>query len=127
VRHATDTALEGLSHYTTEPVAEKLEKPHPDLAARLWRAQGMRIINAKKSKYYAAALSNFESAKRCFERAGLDAEWQKTASQVRVGHYRKSGFMLGFERLAAGIGPSDEPSFLERAKARWSERERKTR
>lgn len=127
VRHATDTALEGLSHYTTEPVAEKLEKPHPDLAARLWRAQGMRIINAKKSKYYAAALSNFESAKRCFERAGLDAEWQKTASQVRVGHYRKSGFMLGFERLAAGIGPSDEPSFLERAKARWSERERKPR
>ncbi len=127
VRSAKDNALEGLSHYTTEPVAEKLEKPHPDLAARLWRSQGMRIINAKKSKYYAAALSNFESAKRCFERAGLDAEWKKTVSQVRVGHYRKSSFMLGFERLAAGIGPSDEPSFLERAKARWSERERRTR
>jgi hypothetical protein len=127
VRHATDNALEGLSHYTTEPVAEKLEKPHPDLAARLWRAQGMRIIDAKKSKYYAAALSNFESAKRCFERAGLDAEWKKTVSQVRVGHHRKSGFMLGFERLAAGIGPSDEPSFLERAKARWNERERRIR
>jgi hypothetical protein len=45
---------------------------------------------------------------------------------VRAGHHRKSGFMLGFERLVAGIGPSDEPSFLERAKARWSERERKT-
>jgi hypothetical protein len=126
VRQTTDEALQGLSHYTTEPVAKKLEKPHPDLAARLWRAQGMRIINAKKSKYYAAALSNFESAKRCFERAGLDAEWQKTMGEVRAEHYRKSGFMLGFERLAAGIGPSDEPSFLERAKARWSDRERKT-
>ena len=125
VRQTTDQALQGLSHYTTEPVAKKLEKPHPDLAARLWRAQGMRIINAKKSKYYAAALSNFESAKRCFERAGLDAEWQKTMGEVRAEHYRKSGFMLGFERLAAGIGPSDEPSFLERAKARWSDRERK--
>ncbi|MBI4658500.1 MAG: hypothetical protein HY735_06575 [Verrucomicrobia bacterium] len=126
VRQTTDNALEGLSHYTTEPVAEKLEKPQPDLAARLWRAQGMRIINAKKSKYYAAALSNFERAKRCFERAGLGAEWQKTVSQVRAGHHRKSGFMFGFERLVAGTGPSDEPSFLEQAKARWSERQRRT-
>jgi len=126
-RQATDNALEGVSHYTTEPVAKKLEKPYPGLAARLWRAQGMRIINAKKSKYYAAALSNFERAKRCFERAGLDTEWKNTVSQVRVGHHRKSGFMLGFERLAAGVGPSDEPSFLERAKARWSEREQRAR
>jgi len=126
VRQSTDNALAGLSHYCTEPVAEILEKSHPDLAARLWRAQGMRIINAKKSKYYAAALSNFESAKRCFDRPGLDAEWQETVNEVRAEHRRKSGFMLGFERLAAGIGPSDEPSFLERAKARWDKRERKT-
>lgn len=126
VRRATDNALEGLSHYTTEPVAEKLEEPHSDLAARLWRAQGMRIVSAKKSKYYAAALANFESAKRCFEQAGLDAEWQKTVREVRAEHQRKSGFISGFERLVAGIGPSDEPSFLERAKARWSERGRRT-
>ncbi|MEE4271895.1 MAG: hypothetical protein V2I67_09475, partial [Thermoanaerobaculales bacterium] len=33
-------------------------------------AQGLRIVNANKSKYYDAALSNFESAKSCFERAG---------------------------------------------------------
>ncbi|MDO8540701.1 MAG: hypothetical protein Q7S40_09725 [Opitutaceae bacterium] len=125
VRHATDNALESLSHYATAPAAGKLEKAHPDLAARLWRAQGMRIVNAKKSKYYSAALSNFERAKRCFERAGLGAEWEKTVSRVRADHHRKSGFMYGFERLVAGIGPSDEPSFLERAKARWSERERR--
>jgi hypothetical protein len=127
VRQASEQALEGLSHYTTEPVAKKLEKTHPDHAARLWRAQGLRIVNAKKSKYYDAALSNFESAKRCFERAGLDAKWQKTVIQVRADHHRKSGFMPGFERLVAGAGPSDEPSFLTRAKARWSERQRSTK
>lgn len=120
VRRTEDSALESLSHYTTEPVAQKFEKSHADLAARLWKAQGMRILNAKKSKYYGAALSNFESAKRCFKRAGPDAEWQKTVSQVRVEHHRKIGFMSGFDRLVGGMGPSDEPSFLERAKRRWN-------
>jgi hypothetical protein len=122
LRQAKDRALEDLSHYATEPVAKKIEKAHPDLAARLWRAQGLRIVNGKKSKYYDAALSNFKSAKRCFERAGLAAEWQRTVSQVRVEHHRKSGFMSGFERLVAGAGPSEEPSFLKQAKARWSQR-----
>jgi hypothetical protein len=56
VGQSKDSALEGVSHYTTEPAAKKLEKTHPGIAARLWRAQGMRIINAKKSKYYNAAL-----------------------------------------------------------------------
>jgi len=70
VRGATDETLETVSHYATEPAAEKLEKAHPDLAARLWRAQGMRIVNAAKSKYYDAALSNFGRARRCYERAG---------------------------------------------------------
>jgi hypothetical protein len=127
VHQASDQALENLSHYTTEPVAKKLEKNRPDLAARLWRAQGLRIVNAKKSKYYDAALSNFESAKRCFERAGLQGEWQKTVSQVRADHHRKSGFMDGFERLVEGAGPSDEPSFMEQAKARFRERHRRAR
>jgi tetratricopeptide (TPR) repeat protein len=122
VRQCDDSALEGLSHFTSGPVAAKLEKSSPDSSARLWRAQGMRILNAKKSKYYDAALLNFESAKRCFDRAGLASEWEKTVSKVRTDHFRKKGFLSGFERLAAGIGPSDEPSFLERAKARWTER-----
>lgn len=125
VHQASDQALENLSHYTTEPVAKKLEKSRPDLAARLWRAQGLRIINAKKSKYYDAALSNFESAKRCFERAGLLGEWEKTVSQVRVDHHRKSGFMDGFESLVEGVGPSDEPSFMEQAMARFLGRSRR--
>ena len=127
VRQTRDDDLEDLSHYATEPVARKFEKPRPDLAARLWRAQGLRIVNAKKSKYYDAALSNFERAKRCFERAGLEDEWRKTVRQVRADHHRKSRFMPGFERLVEGVGPSDEPSFLERAKARWRTKDRSAR
>ena len=127
VRQTSDDELEELSHYATEPVARKFEKPHPDLAARLWRAQGLRIVNAGKSKYYDAALSNFERAKRCFERAGLEEEWSKTVRQVRADHYRKSSFMPGFERLVGGKGPSDEPSFLDHAKARWRKKEQSAR
>lgn len=127
VRQAKDKDLEDLSHYATEPVARKFEKPHPDLAARLWRAQGLRIVNARKSKYYDAALYNFESAKRCFERAGQQDEWSETVRQVRADHRRKSSFMPGFERLVNGMGPSNEPSFLDLAKARWSAKERRTR
>lgn len=119
VRRSQDDSLERVSHYVTEPAAKKLEKLHPDLAARLWRAQGTRIIESKKSKYYDAALSNFECAIRCYERAGLTAEWERTANDVRTRHRRKTGFMPGFERLLAGSGPSDNSSFLERAEARW--------
>jgi hypothetical protein len=69
VRQTRDDDLEDLSHYATEPAARTFEKAHPDLAARLWRAQVLRIVNAGKIKYYDSALSNFECAKRCFERA----------------------------------------------------------
>ena len=100
---------------------------HADLAARLWRAQGMRIVNAGKSKYYTAALSNFHRAKRCFERAGLTAQWEATVAQVRADHRRKSGFMLGFEHVVAGGAPREEPSFLERAKARWNKQQGQAR
>ena len=31
-------------------------------------------------------------------------------------------FLPGFEALLGGSGPSDEPSFLDRAKQRWSAR-----
>lgn len=123
VRGNSDEALERLSHYATEPAAKKLEKTHADVAARLWRAQGMRIVNAGKSKYYEAALGNFERARRCYERAGIAAGWEETVRQVRACHHRKTGFMSRFEALAAGSGPGDQPSFLERAKTRWGGRQ----
>ena len=123
VRRSENEPLETVSHYATEPAARKLEKPHPDAAARLWSAQGMRVVNAKKSKYYGAALSNFERARRCFEMAGLPAGWQRVVETVRSTHHRKTAFMAGFEKIVAGLGPSRKPSFLERAKARWGARQ----
>jgi uncharacterized Zn finger protein len=122
LRTATDAEIEDLSHYRTEPAARRLAKSHPDVAAKVYRALGMRILNAKKSKYYAAALSNFENAKRGYERSGLHREWAALVADVRRAHHRKAGFMADFERLAAGHGPTDEPSFLERARSRWSAR-----
>ena len=122
VRGATDEALQKVSHYATEPAAKKLEKIHPGLAARLWRAQGMRIVEAGKSKYYDAAVSNFERARKCYARAGLAAEWEETVRQVRADHRRKTGFLSGFEAVAAGAGHKKQPSFLERAKTRWGGR-----
>ena len=91
-------------------------------ATRLWRTLGMRIVNAKKNKYYHAALSDFERARDCYQRAGLAAEWEQTVLQVCAVHYRKAGFISGFQALAAGAKHKDRPSFLERAKARWGER-----
>ena len=123
VRRSTDEALAGVTHFATEPAAKTLEKTHPDIAARLWCAQGMRIVNAKKSKYYAAALSNFEQARRCFEKAGLHADWQRMVEKMRSEHHRKTGFMSGFDEIVAGSGPTEKPSFLERAKTRWGARQ----
>jgi hypothetical protein len=81
VSGSTDKALQHVSHYATRPAAKKLEKTHPELAARLWRAQGMRIVDAKKSKYYDAAISNFERARL------LSTGW----SRRRVGGNRMPG------------------------------------
>jgi uncharacterized Zn finger protein len=119
LRRAPDAGLEAISHYATEPVAKKLAKTHPDVAAKVYRALGLRILKAKKSKYYGAALANFEDARRCYERAGLGATWEALVREVRAEHHRKTGFMAGFEEVVAGGGPSAKPSFLERAKARW--------
>jgi len=53
---------------------------------------------------------------------GLSIEWEKTVRHVCGAHYRKSAFMSGFQALAAGAKRAEQPSFLERAKARWGER-----
>ena len=119
VRDTTDVALESISHYATKPAAMKLEKPHPELAARLWRAQAMRIVDAGKSKYYEAAAANLERARRCYVRAGRVAEWEDAVHQIRADHHRKTAFMAVFESVAAGDGRQLPPSFLERAKDRW--------
>jgi len=59
-------------------------------------------VNAGKSKYYGAAFSNFERARRCYDQAGLLADWNRVVSTVRSQHHRKTGFMSGFEDVVAG-------------------------
>jgi tetratricopeptide (TPR) repeat protein len=119
LRRATDKELEGLSHYWTQPLARKLERSHPDISARVYRALCMRIVNAGKSKYYDAALDNIDHAKKCYAKAGLDADWQAVVADVRKRHFRKKGFIAGFEDIVSGAPKYVEPPFLERAKARW--------
>jgi hypothetical protein len=122
LERTNDAKLESLSHYVTEPAAERLAKTHPGVAAKVFRALCMRIIDAGKSKYYDAALSNLEKAKNCYQRAALDAQWQALIAEIRREHRRKSGFMPGFERIVRSTGPSQELSFLDRARSRWVSR-----
>ncbi|MBU4318045.1 MAG: hypothetical protein KKF30_12340 [Proteobacteria bacterium] len=119
LRRAADEELESLSHYQTEPLAQKLKRSHPDIAARVYCALCMRIVNAGKSKYYDAALDNIEHAKKCYAKAGLNTAWQAVVADVRARHSRKKGFMAGFEDIVSGAPKYFEPPFLERAKARW--------
>jgi hypothetical protein len=109
-----DSELERLSHYVTEPAAERLTKNHPGVAAKVFRALCMRIVDAGKSEYYFAALSSLEKAKNCYRRAGLDAQWQALVAEIRRKHRRKSGFMPGFERIAGGAGPRKARAFKRR-------------
>jgi hypothetical protein len=71
VGHSSDGELEQVSHHVLEPAAQMLYKAHADSAARLWRAMGMRIVNAGKSGYYQAAQRNFERARRCYAKGRL--------------------------------------------------------
>lgn len=89
------------------------------MAARVWRAQAMRIVDGGKSKYYGATAANLERARKCYMRSGLIAEWEDAVRQIRAAHYRKISFMAAFEPIAAGAGHQARPSFLERAKDRW--------
>ncbi|WP_155325356.1 hypothetical protein [Desulfosarcina ovata] len=122
LRRATDKELEDLSHYCTEPLVQKLERSHPYISARVYRALCMRIVIAGKSKYYDAALDHVERAKKCYVKAGRDADWLVVVADVRNRHFRKKAFMSGFEDIVAGTSRYVEPPFMERAKTRWPKR-----
>ena len=123
LERVTNTQLESLSHYVTEPAAERLARTHPAVAARVFRALCVRILKAGKSNYYSAALSNLGRARDCYKKAGLEAEWRALAVEIRREHQRKSSFMPGFDRIVAGSVSRREPSFLDRARRRWVRRE----
>jgi tetratricopeptide (TPR) repeat protein len=119
VHAATHEELAGVSHYHSEAAADKLVKRNDAAAAKLYRAMGFRILNAKKSKYYENALANLEKARDLYRKAGLESEWDSLVETVRAEHARKHGFMPGFEKIASG-GSTEGPSFTERARARWA-------
>jgi hypothetical protein len=118
VRKAKAAELEDLSHYRTEPAAKKLEKRDPVAAAELYKALGLRILNAKKSKYYGAALDHLQRVKKCLEKAGRGKEWESLVSKIRAEHRRKTSFMPGFETFVSQGSVPKKPSLLERAKRR---------
>lgn len=120
---ASERQLEGWSHYVTEPAAEGLAKSHPAVAARLFRALCVRILNAAKSQYYSAALANLEKARQCYEQAGQQAEWNGLVAEIRRRHHRKTSFMPGLERIVAGGAKAHrQPSLAERARRRWDKK-----
>lgn len=118
----TPERLERLSHYTTEKAANELEKQYPEIAVKIYRALGMRIVNAGKSKYYRYALNHLEKAKKLYLDCGREADWDALVALVRDRHSRKSGFMPGFEAIVKGRfgrGGGRPESFESRARARW--------
>jgi hypothetical protein len=115
-------ANDHLSHagYRAVEAAEAFDESYPEQAARLWRALGPGIVNTGKSKQYATAVEYFGRAKRCFTAAGLPDCWDQLVDQVRTNHHRKTGFIREFEKVAAGMTPEPEPTFLEKARTRWA-------
>ncbi len=114
-----DSSWEGVGHHAAEQAGTALEPGHPGEAARIWRAAGMRILKAGRSRYYGAALRYFEHAKRCYQQAGQPAQWQQVIDEVYAQHSRKTSFLPGFDAVATGTGRTPQPSFLDQAKARW--------
>ncbi len=106
--------------YRTVEAAEVLDESYPEQAARLWRVLGLGIVNKGKSKQYTAAVGYFRRAKGCFIAAGLPDCWDQLVDQVRANHYRKVGFIREFEKVVTGVTAEREPSFLEKARARWA-------
>jgi uncharacterized Zn finger protein len=109
-----------LSHHVAEPAATILDQDHPGQAARIWRAQAMRILKPGKSRYYEAALRYFQRAKHCYQQAGQPTQWQHLVDEVYAQHRRKTSFLARFDNIVSGSEPAPQPSFLDRAKSRWA-------
>ncbi len=118
VESASRAALASLSHTVTEPAARRLRRSHPLLAAKLHAAMAIRILDARKSTYYGAALLNLENARKLLLREGRAEDWRALAGELRSAHRRKTSFLPGFDRIDAGRS-AREPSFRERARRRW--------
>jgi len=94
-------------------------KTHPDVAAALYAALGLRILEAGKSRYHAVVLGHLADARRCYRAAHDQGAWEELLAAVRRDHRRKTGFLAALaERLARAERPRQ--SWLERARKRWT-------
>lgn len=121
LRRTPPRTLRSLSHYVTEPAARRLARTHPDVAAILYAALGLRILHAGKSRHYGAALGHLADARRCYRATQDQGAWEELLAAVRRDHRRKGGFLAALdERLARAERPRQ--SWLERARKRWTSR-----
>ncbi len=118
VRCATAEELREESHYVMDRAVDALAKGHPDLAARIYVAMAERILVAKKSKYYHAALGNLEKAGECHRRCGTGDAWMRLLESLRATHARKYRFISGLAHLLSGKRVPRQASFLDRARRR---------
>lgn len=102
-------------------VTKALANKDPLAAAKLYRAVGLRILGAGKSKYYDAALDHFKKARNLYCGAGQTPDWEELAATVRHSHSRKRGFLAAFEGIASGKSKCP-PSFAEQAQEQWKRR-----
>ena len=124
IAEASDQELEGLSHFSTKPVADALHESSPDLAAKVYKALAMRILKAGKSKYYNAALNHLEQARSCWLQSNEPNKWQTLVDEVRSKHARKYSFMPAFEQIVSKGAREKEPPFLDKAKKRWIQKKK---
>jgi hypothetical protein len=96
VHSAKPSELEALSHYCTEPAAKALGKRDPLAAAKLYRALGLRILSAGKSRYYDAALDHFEKARNLYCGAGHSTDWDALGGDCAERPFTK-------KRISGGI------------------------
>lgn len=121
VERASDAELEAQGHSSSGRAGDALRESHPVQAARLYRAAAVRILNLGKSKYYDEILKGLARARDCLRAAGQESTWQQLVAELRSEHGRKRSFVAGLERIVAGSAVVERPpSFLERARKRWS-------
>jgi len=101
VGHSSDGELEQVSHHVLEPAAQMLQKAHADSAARLWRAMGMRIVNAGKSRYYQAAPRKLRAGQAVLRQGGA-------RGRLGAGRQRRGRRASPQDRVHAARG--DEPA-----------------
>ncbi len=111
--------IEAISHYDTEKAVQELSREYPVEAAKIYRALGLRIVKAKKSRYYRIAIEHLLKAKKLYEENNCREEWSSLVENIRREHYRKYSFIGDFEKIVLGEVPEYLESFEEKTRKRW--------